>query len=98
VDDRTVFWHRRGPGARVVALRRGGFGGKTLWSHHGLAAAAARLAGRPVRLTLTREGVYRIVGGRSLTEQRLAIGAQEDGRFDAIIHRPLGSDDAQRAR
>ena len=67
----------------------GGFGGKTLWSHHILAAAAARLAERPVRLTLSREGVYRIVGWRSPTEQRVAIGAQEDGRFEAIIHTGL---------
>jgi xanthine dehydrogenase YagR molybdenum-binding subunit len=34
---------------------------------------------------LSREGVYRIVGGRTLTEQRVAIGAQGDGRFDALI-------------
>lgn len=64
----------------------GGFGGKGLWTHQILGAAAARLAGRPVRIALSREGVYRVVGGRSLTEQRLAIGAQPDGRFDAIIH------------
>ncbi|MGA7159203.1 MAG: xanthine dehydrogenase family protein molybdopterin-binding subunit [Acidobacteriaceae bacterium] len=64
----------------------GGFGSKTLWSHQILAAAAAKMAGRPVRLVLSREGVYRVVGGRTLTEQRVAIGAQEDGRFDALIH------------
>ncbi|KIQ25697.1 dehydrogenase [Variovorax paradoxus] len=64
----------------------GGFGGKTLWRHHVLAAAASRLAGRPVRIMLTREGVYRVVGGRTNTEQRVAIGAQADGRFDALIH------------
>jgi xanthine dehydrogenase YagR molybdenum-binding subunit len=64
----------------------GGFGGKTLWSHHVLAAAASRLAGRPVRIMLSREGVYRVVGGRANTEQRVAIGAQADGRFDALIH------------
>lgn len=64
----------------------GGFGGKTLWQHHILAAAAAKLAGRPVRIMLSREGVFRAVGGRSLTAQRVAIGAQADGRFDAIIH------------
>ena len=64
----------------------GGFGGKTLWQHHVLGAAAARLAGRPVRLALSREGVYRVVGGRTVTEQRVAVGAQADGRFDAIIH------------
>ncbi|MFD2416463.1 xanthine dehydrogenase family protein molybdopterin-binding subunit [Amycolatopsis pigmentata] len=64
----------------------GGFGGKTVWSHHVLAAAAAKLAGRPVRLALSREGVYRLVGGRTNTEQRVAIGADRDGRFTALIH------------
>lgn len=64
----------------------GGFGGKGLWQHHILAAAAAKLAERPVRLTLSREGVYRLIGGRTLTEQRVAIGATAEGRFDAIVH------------
>ncbi|MCW2239806.1 xanthine dehydrogenase family protein molybdopterin-binding subunit [Azospirillum canadense] len=65
----------------------GGFGAKGLWQHQVLAAAAARLAGRPVRIALSREGVYRIVGGRSPTEQRVALGADADGRLTAIIHR-----------
>ena len=64
----------------------GGFGGKLLWQHQVLAAAASKLAGRPVRIVLSREGVYRVVGGRTTTEQRVAIGAQADGRFDALIH------------
>jgi xanthine dehydrogenase YagR molybdenum-binding subunit len=64
----------------------GGFGGKTMWQHQILAAAAARLADRPVRLVLSREGVYRVVGGRSLTEQRVALGAQGDGTLEALIH------------
>jgi xanthine dehydrogenase YagR molybdenum-binding subunit len=64
----------------------GGFGGKTVWSHHLLGAAASKLARRPVRVTLSREGVYRLVGGRTNTEQRVAIGADDDGRFTALIH------------
>ncbi len=67
----------------------GGFGGKTLWRHQVLAAAASKLAGRPVRIMLSREGVYRVVGGRTLTEQRVALGAQDDGRLDALIHTGL---------
>lgn len=67
----------------------GGFGSKGLWDHQIIAAAAGRLAGRPVRLTLSREGVYRVVGGRTLTEQRVAIGADADGRFQAIVHEGL---------
>ncbi|NKJ49293.1 dehydrogenase [Burkholderia sp. SG-MS1] len=64
----------------------GGFGSKTVWQHQLLAAAAAKLAQRPVRIMLSREGVYRIVGGRTLTEQRVALGAQDDGTLDALIH------------
>src|SRR5580700_10463901 len=64
----------------------GGFGSKLLWQHQILAAAAAKLAGRPVRIMLSREGVFRIVGGRTVTEQRVALGAQADGRLDALIH------------
>src|ERR1700681_821594 len=64
----------------------GGFGCKGLSDHQILGAAAARMIGRPVRVTLSREGVFRIVGGRTLTEQRVAIGAQADGNFSALIH------------
>ncbi|WP_110693077.1 xanthine dehydrogenase family protein molybdopterin-binding subunit [Salinicola halophyticus] len=64
----------------------GGFGGKALWQHQILAAAAAKLADRPVRLALSREGVYRVVGGRACTEQRVALGADEQGRLQALIH------------
>jgi xanthine dehydrogenase YagR molybdenum-binding subunit len=64
----------------------GGFGGKGLWSHQILAAAASKLAGRPVRLVLSREGVYRLVGGRTPTVQRVALGATRDGQLEALIH------------
>jgi xanthine dehydrogenase YagR molybdenum-binding subunit len=64
----------------------GGFGGKCMWQHHILAAAAAKVSGRPVRCALSREDVYRIVGGRSPTEQRVALGAGSDGKLKALIH------------
>jgi xanthine dehydrogenase YagR molybdenum-binding subunit len=75
----------------------GGFGGKTLWSHHLLGAAASKLAGRPVRVALSREGVYRLVGGRTNTEQRVAIGADDDGRFMAVIHTGISAMTAHNA-
>ncbi len=64
----------------------GGFGGKTLWQHQVLAAGAARLTERPVRLVLSRESVYRMVGGRAPTQQRVALGADRDGTLKALIH------------
>jgi xanthine dehydrogenase YagR molybdenum-binding subunit len=85
VVHRGGVWHQEEHVHVTSPYVGGGFGSKTLWQHQVLAAAASELAGRPVRLMLSREGVYRIVGGRTLTEQRMAIGAQADGRFDAII-------------
>ena len=64
----------------------GGFGGKCLWDHQILGAAAAKLAGRPVRIMLSRESVFRLVGGRTTTEQRVALGAKADGTLAALIH------------
>jgi xanthine dehydrogenase YagR molybdenum-binding subunit len=73
---------------RVVApFVGGGFGGKVaLWSHTVLCAAAASVTGRPVKLVLTREGTFRAVGGRTLAEQRVALGADKDGVLTALIH------------
>ncbi|WP_208024905.1 xanthine dehydrogenase family protein molybdopterin-binding subunit [Bradyrhizobium sp. 1(2017)] len=64
----------------------GGFGGKGLWDHQILGAAAAKLAQRPVRLVLSRASMQRLVGGRSQTEQRVALAADRDGRLLALLH------------
>lgn len=64
----------------------GGFGNKTLWHHHILAVAASRQIERPVRIVLSREGVFRTTGGRTLTEQRVALGSKGDGPLTALIH------------
>ncbi|MEO3810613.1 xanthine dehydrogenase family protein molybdopterin-binding subunit [Sphaerisporangium sp. B11E5] len=73
---------------RVVAPHvGGGFGGKaSLWAGTLLTAMAARATGRPVRMMLTREGVYRTVGGRTPSAQRVALGARPDGSLTSLIH------------
>jgi xanthine dehydrogenase YagR molybdenum-binding subunit len=75
-------------GVRVIAPYVGGaFGGKTrVWPGTILAVLAARVTGRPVRLTLTREAVYRTVGGRTPSTQRVALGATRDGRLTSLVH------------
>lgn len=68
----------------------GGFGGKgTLWMNTALCALAAKQTGRPVKLALSREGVFRIVGGRTPSEQRVAVGADAAGKFLSIVHTGL---------
>ena len=65
----------------------GGFGGKGMvWPGTLLAVLAARATGRPVRLSLSREAVYRTVGGRTPSVQRVALGAGPDGRLTALVH------------
>jgi xanthine dehydrogenase YagR molybdenum-binding subunit len=73
---------------RVVSpFLGGGFGGKGgLWAYNQLCVLAARVTRRPVRLALTREGVFRTVGGRTPSQQRVAIGADPSGKFSAFIH------------
>jgi xanthine dehydrogenase YagR molybdenum-binding subunit len=68
----------------------GGFGGKSnAWPHVSLAVAAAKLAGRPVKLVLSRGDVFTMVGGRSPTESRVALGADAGGRLVALQHDAL---------
>jgi xanthine dehydrogenase YagR molybdenum-binding subunit len=65
----------------------GAFGAKSkAWAGTLLAVLAARVTGRPVRLALTREGVYHTVGGRSPSVQRVALGADKTGRLTALLH------------
>ena len=65
----------------------GGFGGKgTMWFYNQLCVMAAREIGRPVRIALTRKGVFRIVGGRTPSRQRVVIAADGNGAFTAFIH------------
>jgi xanthine dehydrogenase YagR molybdenum-binding subunit len=65
----------------------GGFGCKgSVWSHVVLAAMAARMAGRPVKLVLERGQMFGPVGMRPVTEQRLRLSAMTDGRLTASSH------------
>lgn len=65
----------------------GGFGGKgSMWTNTMLCAYAAKATGRPVKLNLTREGVFRLVGGRTPSEQRVALGADKNGKLVSLIH------------
>ncbi|MHA6626837.1 xanthine dehydrogenase family protein molybdopterin-binding subunit [Pseudonocardia sichuanensis] len=75
-------------GVRVIAPNvGGGFGGKGfVWAGTILGAMAARVAKRPVRLALSREAVFRTVGGRAPTVQRVALGAERDGALTALVH------------
>jgi xanthine dehydrogenase YagR molybdenum-binding subunit len=73
---------------RVVARHvGGGFGSKgTPRPHVVLAAMAARLVGRPVKVAVTRQQMFALTGYRTPTIQRIRLGADADGRLAAIVH------------
>src|SRR5207302_1883002 len=73
---------------RVVTKFVGGaFGCKgSPWSHVLIAALAAKQVGRPVKLVLTRQQMFGMVGGRPQTVQAVALGAKKDGQLAALRH------------
>ncbi|MDX3975507.1 xanthine dehydrogenase family protein molybdopterin-binding subunit [Shinella sp.] len=61
----------------------GGFGGKThVWAEP-VALALSRKAGRPVKLVMTRDEVFRATGPTSATSIDVKIGALKDGTIVA---------------
>src|SRR5256714_6991387 len=73
---------------RIVCKFIGGaFGSKGFqWSHTLLAAAAAKLVQRPVKLTFTRPQLFDSAGQRARTEQKFSLGAGHDGKLIALRH------------
>ena len=71
----------------VCEFLGGGFGGKSWsWPHTLLAALAAKVVNRPVRLQLTRAQMYSMVGHQPATVQTIALGADRDGKLTGIRH------------
>jgi xanthine dehydrogenase YagR molybdenum-binding subunit len=65
----------------------GGFGSKGgAWANVALAAIAAKMVGRPVKLALTRQNMFNSVGLRQRDRQRLRIAASDDGKLLALGH------------
>jgi xanthine dehydrogenase YagR molybdenum-binding subunit len=74
---------------RVVAPHvGGGFGSKGAPHAHDVLVlmAAQRASGRPVKLALTRQQMFSLVGYRTQTIQHLRLGAGTDGRLAALAH------------
>ncbi len=76
---------------RVVCwFTGGGFGSKgPTWSHVLLAAMAAKMAGRPVKLTLERVQMFGPIGHRAPTRQEFRLGAGQDGKLAALSQHTL---------
>ena len=70
---------------RVIASEiGGGFGGKTTIYLEPLALKLAEKSGRPVKMVMSREDVFRATGPASGTVNTVKIGARRDGRIVAM--------------
>jgi CO/xanthine dehydrogenase Mo-binding subunit len=61
----------------------GGFGGKTVVFLEPLALALSRKAGRPIKMVMSREEVFRATGPTASSAMRVKIGITKDGRLTA---------------
>ena len=69
---------------RVMATEiGGGFGGKTVVYLEPVAVMLSKRAGKPVKMVMTREEVFRASGPTSGATMRVKIGARKDGRIVA---------------
>ncbi|OIJ94583.1 xanthine dehydrogenase family protein molybdopterin-binding subunit [Streptomyces colonosanans] len=73
---------------RVISPFVGGAFGSGLraWPHVTIAALAARVAGRPVKLALTRRQMYFGTGYRPAYECGVRLGSDRRGRLTAMVH------------
>jgi len=61
----------------------GGFGGKTVIYLEPVALALSRKSGRPVKMVMTRDEVFRATGPTSSSYMNVKIGITKDGRITA---------------
>lgn len=65
----------------------GGFGSKGgQWGNLVLAAVAARMVNRPVKLALARQQMFNSVGLRQRNYQKISLAATKDGKLTALAH------------
>lgn len=85
-------WNIPVENVKVIATFVGGAFGNGLhtWPHETAAIIAAKKVNRPVKLMLTREQMFFMVGYRPHTWQKIGMSATADGKLTAITHESIG--------
>ena len=85
-------WNIPEQNVKVIATFVGGAFGNGLhsWPHESAAIIAAKQVKRPVKLVLTREQMFTMVGYRPRTWQKIQMGATREGKLVAINHHSIG--------
>ena len=65
----------------------GGFGSALrTWPHEIAAVLGAKKTGKPLKLILTRDQMFYLVGYRPHTVQKMQLSADSDGKLNGIYH------------
>lgn len=76
----------------ICKLVGGAFGCKGLmWPHSILAVMCSKVMQAPVKIAISREMMYGGTGHRTPMFQRVAIGADSDGKIESLIHSGFAS-------
>ena len=77
---------------KVISTFVGGAFGNGLrnWPHETAAIIAAKMVKKPVKLMLSREQMFGLVGYRPHTWQKINMGATSDGKLVGIVHSAVG--------
>ncbi len=77
---------------KVIAEFVGGGFGSALrtWPHEVAAIMAAKKVNRPLKLVLSRDQMFTMVGYRPFAWQKIGIGASADGILQGISHHAIG--------
>lgn len=77
---------------KVIAEYVGGGFGSALrtWPHEIAAVVAARQVKRPVKLMLSRDQMFTMVGYRPAAWQKIGLGATAEGKLTGITHTAVG--------
>jgi xanthine dehydrogenase YagR molybdenum-binding subunit len=85
-------WNLPEENVKVIATFVGGAFGNALhsWPHESAAVIGAKVVNRPLKLMLTREQMFTMVGYRPYTWQKVGMSATPDGKITAISHDSIG--------
>ncbi len=85
-------WNIPVENVKVIATFVGGAFGNGLhtWPHETAAIIAAKKVNRPVKVMLTREQMFTMVGYRPFAWQKMGMSATKDGKITAITHEAIG--------
>lgn len=76
---------------KVIAEYVGGGFGSALrtWPHEVAAVIAAKKIAKPLKLMLSRDQMFTMVGYRPFAWQKIALGADKDGKLQGITHHAI---------